>query len=363
MTVLIFLLVISSLILIHEFGHFIVAKWSGVKVEEFALGMGPRILKVWNDGETEYAINLLPIGGYVRLYGEDQTVSGDAADSNRAFGNKPIVQRMLIIIAGVVMNYLLGVLLIAAAFAGLGEPIVHQMIQITGVSENTPAAESQLKPESYITGYRATENDEFVVINSSDDFLTFINTNKGRSVQLQIVEPGIEDFTNVKVVSITPRQDPPEGQGPLGIQLAEAPRVEYKSVAWYRIPDKAIMTSISLMWQMFQGLGDMFAKLFQGVVPQDVAGPIGIAKLTGEVAKTGFFQLLQFSALISFNLALLNLLPFPALDGGRLAFIIAEGIVGRKVLPKYEPWIHGIGLLILLGLMVVISYYDIVRFF
>lgn len=363
MTVLIFLLVISSLILIHEFGHFIVAKWAGIRVEEFALGMGPRVVRVWYDGETEYSINLLPIGGYVRLYGEDQAISGEDTDAGRAYSGKPIFQRMLVIVAGVFMNYILGVILLGIVFAGIGEPVVQQMIQITAINEDSPAAVSQIQEESYITGYKTPETTAFTQIKSSEEFLNFINDNKGKKVDLSIVEPGSEDFTKTKTVSIEPRLAPPEGQGPLGISLTEAPRVEYKSVPWYRIPDRAFTTSANLIWLMLQGLGDMVVNLFRGVVPQDVAGPIGIAKLTGEVARTGFFQLLQFTALISFNLALLNLLPIPALDGGRLAFLVAEAIAGRRVLPKLEPWIHGIGLILLLGLMLVISYYDITRFF
>ena len=364
MTVLIFVLVISSLILIHEFGHFIAAKFAGIRVEEFALGLGPRLLTIYNDGETVYTLNLLPVGGFVRLYGEDGQINPDAADLQRSYSNKPLRLRALVIVAGILMNYLLGVLLTGIVFAKLGEPVVKQtLLQVTGVTETSPAANTDVKADSVITGYKLPDQSSFTEVKTFDLFLEFINQHRGQEINLALVPAESTDFDHPLTITITPRVETPQGEGPLGVSMAEVPRVEYEHMPWWKIPYRAFVSTANLFVLMVQGLGDMFAKLFQGIVPQDVAGPIGIAKLTGEVAKTGFFQLLQFTALISLNLALLNILPFPALDGGRLAFLIAEAIFGRKVLPKYEPWIHGIGIIVLLGLMVVISYYDIQRFF
>jgi len=166
------------------------------------------------------------------------------------------------------------------------------------------------------------------------------------------------------LVTIVPRISPPEGEGALGIGIQESYTVSYQDVAALSIVPRTFSVTHSLLGAMTKGLGDMVSNLFtKGTVPSDIAGPVGIAKLTGEAAKQGLASLTQFMALISLNLAVINLIPFPALDGGRLFFLVIEFVTRKKVPANIEGWIHVIGLFILLGLVAVISFFDIKRFF
>lgn len=361
-TIVLFLLVISILILVHEAGHLIAAKLTGVRAEEFSLGMGPIVAKVWHDGETQYNIRAFPIGGFVRLQGETEGAPLEypipEGEEERSFVNKSTAAKTFILTAGITMNYILGLLLIATVFFAIGQPIAESTLVLTEIAEDSPAAEAALQPDDVITGFRVPSEESFVDPENSQAFSDFIVAQKGSEIILQI-QRGDETITT----SLTPRVDPPEGQGSIGITYSELTDVSYTPVPWWQVPGKSLQTSVELVGMMFVGITRMVGDLVsQGVVPNDVAGPIGIAKLTGEVANQGFYQLLQFMALISINLAVVNILPFPALDGGRLVFVLIEGLTGKKPAPKYEGWIHAAGLLLLLALMVVITYFDIQRF-
>ncbi|MDO8574685.1 MAG: RIP metalloprotease RseP [bacterium] len=346
-TVLIFILILGILVLVHEWGHFIAAKKSGLTVEEFGFGFPPRIFS-WKVNETLYSINLLPLGGFVKILGED----GGETNSPKSFSSKSAGIRSLIAAAGVTMNFILGALLLIIGFyIGLpqilnkdNEAIAKNIqIQIIAISSNSPAEKANLKLGDSI------ENFKEISI-----FQDFISKNKGREVSLKIKRG--EDYLEIKTV---PRIDPPEGEGALGIALVKTGLISYP---WYQSVWLGIKSAFIITWEIIKGFFGLIKNLLTaGKIPQEVAGPVGIAVLAGQAINLGFIYLLQLVALISLNLAVLNLIPFPALDGGRLLFLGIEKIKGSKVNPKIENAIHSIGLVLLLALVILITYRDILK--
>ena len=346
-TLLIFILILGILVLVHEWGHFIVAKKSGLTVEEFGFGFPPKIFS-WKSGETTYSINILPLGGFVKILGEN-----DGETNNpKSFASKSIGMRSLITTAGVAMNFALGTLLLIIGF-NIGLPQVlnkenealakNIQIQIIAINRNSPAERADLKLGDSIEDFK-----EISI------FQDFISKNKGKEISLKI-KRGVDNL-EIKTV---PRINPPEGEGALGIALAKTGLVSYP---WYKSVWLGIQSAFIITWEIIKGFFELIKNLLtNGKIPQEVAGPVGIAVLAGRATALGFIYLLQLVALISLNLAVLNLIPFPALDGGRLLFLSIEKIKGSKVNPKIENAIHSIGIILLLFLAVLITYRDILK--
>lgn len=347
MTLLIFLIVLSILIFVHELGHFLAAKWSGVKVEEFGFGFPPR---VWGKkvGETLYSVNALPIGGFVKLYGEDEDV---AKDNHRAFFAKSKIRRTLIITAGVLMNFLLAVVIFSGLFFVQGIPQPPK-VQIVEVVQESPAESSGIKAGDIVLSVGGQD------VDSIEGFVDKINNNKGEETQITLLRGGQE-----VTVSAVPRQDPPEGEGALGVALA--PKVAFVKPPWPQRPFIALASGFNqtVFWvkTTVTAIVDTIAKAIAGQPPKDLAGPVGIYQITAGVSRIGFAALATFVAILSVNLAVLNIIPFPALDGGRLLFIGIEAIFGRRVLPTFERWAHMVGMIILLLLILLITINDINR--
>ena len=362
-TILILAVALSILILVHEIGHFVAAKWAGIRVFEFGIGMGPRLLKLWNDGETDYTINVLPIGGFVKMQGENPGIEEESnLDPNRSFENKSPLVKAVVLVAGIAMNFAMAVVLIAIVFAGLGKPEANIVMQISQIAENSPAQSANLVTDNLILGYKKVDDPDFPAEITQEDFLQFVDDHKGVPIEF-LIQTSVDDTTQASI-QVTPRTDPPEGEGPLGIQFYQSYTIDYLPMELWRIPAESIKTAFELAQAIVAGLSDMVSDLItKGIAPTGIAGPVGVAKLTNEAAQQGFFQLLQFLAIISINLTIVNILPFPALDGGRLLFVVLEGITGKKILSKYEGWIHTVGFFILIGLVFILSYYDIKRFF
>lgn len=346
MSILIFILVLSILVLVHEFGHYWVAKKSGVWVEEFGFGIPPR---VWGKkiGETLYSINLLPFGGFVKLHGE--LTDDGVTDPKRAFLNLKPVKRIPIVVAGVIMNFLLAVACFGLVYSFTGIPRESENVTLLAVSENSPASAAGL-----------TEGDIFKTVNgnaikSNDDFLHEVDKNIDREIVVTI-----ERADQLEEVRMTPRSQHPDTEGPLGVAISNVenyfpPLWQRPFVgAWYGVKE-AVFWGAAVLGGMIQ----VFAKLFSGNVPQDVSGPVGIYALTSQAASYGILTLINFIGILSVNLAILNIFPFPALDGGRLLFIVIEAIFGKKIVPKVEAVIHTVGMAILLLLVFAITYKDI----
>ncbi len=365
-TALVFLLILSILVLVHELGHFLVAKKLGVKVEEFGFGFPP---KVWGKkfGETLYSINLLPIGGFVKLYGEDEAGGGslqlpknskntnsprqETKDQDRAFFSRPIWQRAVIVVAGVFMNFVLAVVIFSYLFAFQGVPTPGNTVSIVAVSHNSPAEKAGLKQGDVIVSIDSNK------ITDSKSLISYTKLHLGTKM-IFFVKRNKE----AKTFSITPRIHAPVGEGAMGVALNQDTVV--KRYPWYQAPFIGTEEALKDSWLIVQGIGTAFSQAaVQRKVPEGVAGPIGIAQLTGEFVKIGPNAVLSLLSLFSLNLAIVNLLPIPGLDGGRFFFILIEAITRRKTNPKFEAYAHTAGLAFLLGIFALISYYDLVRIF
>lgn len=341
-SILIFLVVLSVLVLVHELGHFLVAKKNGIWVEEFGFGLPPRVIgkKV---GETIYSINLFPFGGFVRLHGE-MTDEG-VTDPKRAFIYKSKRARIAVVVAGVVMNLILALFCFSVVYSFSGIPRQTDNVKIVDITDSSPLIGSKL-----VIGDIVRKVDGNSVTNV-DEFISLVDGKKGKKVVIE---------TDDKKVTVTPRENPPESEGPLGVVITSTEN--YFPPVWLR-PFYGMYygTREAIFWgkTVISGFVSIFASLFKGVVPKDVAGPVGIFAVTSEAAKYGILTLINFVGILSINLAILNIIPFPALDGGRLLFIGIEALTGKKITHELESKIHTIGFIILIILILLITFKDI----
>lgn len=340
MTILIFLAVLILLVFVHEMGHFITAKLSGVKVEEFGFGYPPRLVGV-NWKGTIYSINALPLGGFVKLLGEE-----DPKEPGSLAG-KSLGTRFIVLGAGSFMNALLPFLLFSASLAIPHQVTVGQ-VQVEQVAAGSPAERAGLQPGDILRSINGNP------IRNPADLRYQVQLNLGNAVTL-----GVERAGTLQQVSLSPRWNPPPGQGAIGIVMAltATSTVTESYPFWQAIP-KGVRTTLDTFTLVKNEIKSWFIRR---AVPQ-VAGPIGIAQMTGEVAKAGFSPLLEFTAFLSLNLAILNLFPIPGLDGGRLVFVFLEAVRrGKRISPKKESSVHLIGFALLIGMIILVSYYDLVR--
>lgn len=350
MTLLLFLIIISILVFVHELGHFLVAKWKGIKVEEFGLGFPPRLVAVKRK-ETVYSINALPLGGFVRLYGEDESVEKDRA---RSFYHKGRLARAGVTVAGVVMNFLLAVLVFSILSWVSGVPVETGKVRVLEVTAGSPAEKAGLAQNDLILG---ADGREFT---KTGEFTSFINSKKGQEIEL-----AMEKGNGVKgTVKVIPRVSPPPHEGALGVLVSSAELV--KPPLWQRpFVSVAQGTKEAVFWvgATATGLWGALSQAIRGTAPEGIAGPVGIFQITGGVAASGFLATLSFLGILSVNLAVLNIVPFPALDGGRLLFIIVEAVFGRRVVPTFERYAHMAGMAILIALIILVTFRDITRLF
>ncbi len=335
---------LSILILIHELGHFWAAKKFGLWIEEFGFGLPPRI---WGKkiGETFYSINALPFGGFVKIFGEDRekeiaAIQLEEKIISRNFSSLSVGRRAIIISAGVLMNFLLGWFLISIVFS-IGIP---QAVLITEIAPNSPASEIGLKTGDKIIGFSEV-----------DSLIKFINEYRGQEIPLKI-----ERNDELKQFSVTPRLNPPVGEGALGVGLIQAGLAKKNLLAsiW-----EGLKTSLEVIKTIFMAIFNLITKAFTGKASlEQIAGPVGIVKITNQVGNLGLIYLLQLLALISLNLTVINIFPFPALDGGRLLFLLIEKIKGSPLPIKFERYANAVGMLLLLFLMAIITIKDIIRF-
>lgn len=347
---LIALLVLSVLILVHELGHFFVAKKNGIWVEEFGIGLPPRI---WGKKikDTIYSINLLPFGGFCRMHGENSTE--DIVKPTKSFLGKGKWVRIKVITAGVVMNFILAVIAFAITYSVMGVPKDTGKVKILEVSPSSPAQTAGLLVGDVIDQVEGEK------VSAVDSFLGVVSEKKGERLSLTVQRQTGEYFEEKKI-NLIPRENPPENEGPLGVTISTTE--VYFPPVWQR-PFVGVFYGFkeAVFWgkNILESLGDLIKGLFGGQVPEGLAGPVGIFAVTSEAAKYGWLSLLNFAGILSVNLAILNILPFPALDGGRLVFVFLESIIGKKILPKIEATVHTIGIIILLSLILLITVQDV----
>lgn len=356
-TALAFFIILSILVLIHELGHFLVARFLGVKVEEFGLGLPPQAISRKIKG-TIYSLNWLPIGGFVRLAGEDEEEKKQqipASKTKEYFFNRSKKERAAILSAGVVMNFILATVITAFLLTqGVLEP--SGRVRVTAILPGTPAELSGLRVEDVLLS--VSDSAATVLpqeLKTSRQLINFIQAHKGQPVTLLIKRGDADPFPLVA----TPRVEYPKGEGALGVSIND---LETKVYSPFAAPLKAVQINLSRAWEMLSSLGALLYRLVTLQSPQaDVAGPIGIAQVTGQAVKFGWKAVLEFMSILSLNLAVLNIMPFPALDGGRLLFVFLEKILGKKVKPAFEKSTHQIGMIILFVLIALITYNDILR--
>lgn len=364
MTAIIFIVLLAVLVFVHELGHFIVAKLSGIRVDEFALGFPPRIFK-WKKGETTYALNLVPFGGYVKIFGEDpseESISGP--DSKRSFVNKPKYIQAAVLAAGVSFNILFAWLLISFGFMyGLpASPLDYPHYQfqnayvtITDVKADSPASRGGLKAGDKIISLASDAGAQSSLnVKSPEDVRAFIAKNGDNQVYINVLRGEQTMPVFVKPV-----------KGLVGTTTAIG--IGMDTIGVLKLPFFAAFAegarrSAELVLQIVVSLAQFFGSAVIGhAALSEVTGPIGIASLVGDATRLGFIYLLTFTAFISLNLAVINLIPFPALDGGRILFVIIEAITRRPINPKIANMLNIIGFCLLIGLMLLITYNDITR--
>jgi regulator of sigma E protease len=359
LTILLFTAIILILVLSHEFGHFYAARKSGMRVDEFGFGFPPRLIK-YKRGDTTYSFNLFPIGGFVKILGED----GSERDNQQSFANKPISRRVIVITAGVALNFVLAYLLFSVGHM-LGTPtavddeqvptyVQDIRVQILGVLEGSPAQEAGLQIGDIIISLRTAG--EFQGVELSRDVQDFINRHRGKNILIS-VQRGDQELE----LNVLARQDPPEGEGAMGIIFD---RVGVAKYPIHLAPIEGAKTFWTVTTGTLAAFGNMIKNIVSdGEIPDDITGPVGIFKLTDIVRNLGLVHVIQFTALISLSLGILNLAPFPALDGGRLLFLGIERLKGSPVSKKIEGMAHAIGFTLLILLIIAITFRDIERFF
>lgn len=389
-TALVFLLLLSVLVLIHELGHFLVAKKFGIKVEEFGWGFPP---KIWGKkiGETEYTINALPIGGFVKLYGEDDAGGGRVAsakvtgkdekkaDLKRAYFAKPAWQRALVVVAGVIMNILLAFTIFYVYFFISGFKTTLPLLtdhtftntnQTNYNLQNPDSVISYVMPESPAAQLGMNLPAEVLEINgqlvsSRGALIETVNENKGKEITVTWKEL----LTNeVKTGEVIPRANPPKNEGALGIAFLPV------SILSYDTPQQKIGAGVTYSYDLFAYTVSVMKSLVSvsvergdpAPVGEAVSGPVGIFNAVGDILefpslKEQVLNLLMLAGAMSVSLAFFNILPIPALDGGRLFFILIEMITRKKVNPRFEAMAHAVGFALLMGLILLIVFSDIVK--
>lgn len=362
MSVLLFLLVLFVLILVHEWGHFITAKKTGMRVDEFGIGFPPRLFR-WRKGETDYSLNLLPIGGFVKIFGEngvDDLSALPEAERARAFGARPKWAQALVLIAGVTMNMLLAWVLFTVTFM-VGMPTEvdettatdNAMLMVVGTLPDSPA--SVLPYGSEITA--VTSGDQSLTSLSHTELSTFVGEVAPAPLLVTYTYAG-----ETNTVEITPAQGLTEEDSAryiIGAQTALVENVSLGPVAAVVEGAKRTYTStiaiaiglVTFLKQAIVGTADY----------SQVSGPIGIVGMVGDAAKIGLVTLLNFTAFISLNLAVINLLPVPALDGGRLLFVAIEAITRKQIPPAWAGYLNLAGFVLLIALMLAVTYSDITK--
>ena len=327
-TLISFIFVFGIIVFAHELGHFATAKWSGIKIHEFSLGMGPAILKKQGK-ETLYSLRAFPIGGYVKMEGEDE-----ASDDPRSFSNKKPWQRLIILAAGATMNFILAYVLLVIIMFSVGAP----SNTIADIVADMPASEAGIMADDKIVSIDGKS------ISSWEQVTSAINQSEGNTLVIEVLRDGQKE-----TFSITPvlKED---GSYAIGIQTKVLKQV-----------DKAFGMAGDQFKYFFTSIFEFFGSIGKKDVTGELVGPVGLVNIVGEVSKTGLINLLNLAAYISINLGIVNLLPFPALDGGRIIFVLIEMVMGKPVNREKEGYVHFIGFALLMALMVFLVFKDISR--
>jgi regulator of sigma E protease len=367
MSIILFIIILAVLILAHEFGHFIVAKKSGIRVDEFGIGFPP---KLWGKkiGETEYTVNALPFGGFVKIFGEDpDQTSISGPESKRSFVNQPKLIQTAVLCAGVFFNLLLAWLLLAiglmigSAFSSAsplpnGIWVEKPALTVLEVMKDSPAEKAGITAGDIILSSSDVTSKETMTNATPETFQNFVGTRDAKKISLRI-ERGSEE----KNIEVAPIQGVVSGKPAIGIAM--------DMVGTMRLPAHLAIYEggkLTLLYtsETFKGIIGLLFDSFRGKADMtNVAGPVGIVKIVGDASRLGFERLLTLTAIISVNLAVVNILPIPALDGGRVLFVLIEAVKRSPIKPKTANMINTISFFILIGLIIAITFSDVWKIF
>lgn len=338
LTILACIFVFGILVTVHEFGHFITAKLTGMKVEEFSIGFGPTIYQQ-QEGETLYSLRMLPLGGYNKIAGMDPD---DPEDPERGFNSKPVSSRMLVILAGSLMNILLPVLIFFGLFLAFGMDVPENKPVLGQIIEGYPAEQSGLK-----------EGDRILSINGKP-------VHEWLDIRKNIADSGMQPIPfeiqrdkEKLTITVTPGVNPETGKPFIGV---------VSSLKNVRLtPGQAAVASVSATKNIIKNMYASLYHMVTGKTKAEFSGPVGVAKMAGEVAHKGFDRLMQFTAMLSLNLAIINLLPLPALDGGHFLILLIEAVTGHKLGKTAMQNIQKVGVAMILALTIFATFKDLTR--
>jgi regulator of sigma E protease len=343
-----FLVMFTAIIAVHEFGHYLTARLLGMRVLEFAFGFPPRAFAIRHAG-IDYSINWIPFGGFVRILGQDDfSVEQQGAGEEGSFTSKPWWAQAIVLSAGVFMNLVLAVAVLTGAFM-IGTSVPTGKIRIDTVAPNSPAAAAGIQPGDVV---KAIDDRP---VTHANDLVAYVTQHAEKPVVLLLERNG----RDLDPITAVPRKDPPAREGPLGIGLSEV----QTDVAL--APPQAFVQALALTGDVVQQIaalpGQLLTRAPGSPNPPPVGGPIQIFIVTAAVSQEGIATFLKLVGVISVNLAVLNIIPFPGLDGGRLFFVLAGAVLRRRLSPQVEAAIHAVGFVLLLGLLLVVSVADIRR--
>ena len=338
LTILACIFVFGILVTVHEFGHFITAKLTGMKVEEFSIGFGPTIYQQ-QEGETLYSLRMLPLGGYNKIAGMDPD---DPEDPERGFNSKPVSSRMLVILAGSLMNIFLPVLIFFGLFLAFGMDVPENKPVLGQIIEGYPAEQSGLK-----------EGDRILSINGKP-------VHEWLDIRKNIADSGMQPIpfeiqrdTEKLTITVTPGVNPETGKPFIGV---------VSSLKNVRLtPVQAVVASVTATKNIIKNMYASLYHMVTGKTKAEFSGPVGVAKMAGEVAHKGFDRLMQFTAMLSLNLAIINLLPLPALDGGHFLILLIEAVTGHKLGKTAMQNIQKVGVAMILALTIFATFKDLTR--
>jgi regulator of sigma E protease len=342
--ILIFAIVVLLLVVSHELGHFLTAKWFGIRVDEFGIGLPPRVFGI-KKGETLYSVNWLPFGGFVRIFGED-----DDRDDPRSFSSRGIGVKSLVVAAGVIANVLVGFLILSyVAWHG----IPRYEVLVEEVMNDTPAKYAGFVAGDRIVGFDGKRLEDINV------GAVHMYIDSKRALQADFLVRRNDQELHIFA---GPRANPPEGQGPLGVRINNV-QVDIVRKSVFEAPLAGAKMTGNFLKLIGEGMVSFFGSLFTGgEIPGEVVGPVGIAGVAQETFRIGIREFLFLIALLSLHLAVINILPIPALDGGRIAFFVVEKLIRRPIPPRVAGYIHSFFFLVLIGFLLWVTWQDITRF-
>lgn len=371
MAVVAFILILSFLVLIHELGHFVLAKFFRVEVEEFGLGYPPRAKTLFRRWDTNFTLNWVPFGGFVKMVGEEGEPEGVATATQRKkvgpFNEKSTMARLLIILAGALVNLIFGVIAFSVIFSVSGIPTPSPEPLISQIQTDSPAAQAGLPARVKITNVKiGSENWQQPTI---EQVISIAENHRGQTAELTTTGSCVKDTCDTSLhqyqVEIRTADQTPAGQGAMGIVFES---VKYVFYPWYEMPFRAIWFGLEqTFWLSTQIVSflrlAMVNLVAHGSIPAELSGPVGIVHQaqTNGLFSQGWLAVLSFTGMLSVNLGVMNLLPIPALDGGRAFFIILESLIGRRWVNKIEGYANYGGFVFLIGLIVLVTARDIMR--